>query len=97
MSLKKSTNPFYVLLIPAGAGVRRHGVRLRLHGLQEVNATHAARHAPSKRGTRSFDMAATTTATRLCCGELAVLGVLTVGRDWRPISWWTSRRGLARD
>ena len=86
MSIKKWKNPFYALLIPAGAAFCLTGFAYGLMAFQEVNAGRSAIEQTADHPLFLWLQAHGTSAMLI---ELAVLAVLTVGAIGTD-SWWMS-------
>lgn len=84
MSAKKWKNPFYTLLIPAGAAFCVTGFAYGFMAFQEVNAARATVEKTVDHPLFVWLNAHGTTAMLI---ELAVLAVLTVGAIGTD-SWW---------
>ncbi len=84
MSLDKWKNPFYTLLIPAGAAFCVTGFAYGLMAFQEVNAGRAAIEQTADHPLFQWLEAHGMTAMLI---ELAILAVLTLGAIGTD-SWW---------
>lgn len=85
MSLKKWKNPFYTLLIPAGAAFCITGFAYGLMAFQQVNAGRDLSQETTEHPLYQWLQAHGSTAMLI---ELAVLAVLTIGA-MATDNWWT--------
>jgi len=85
---KKWKNPFYTLLIPAGAAFCLTGFAYGMMAFQQVNAARAAIEQTADHPLFRWLETHGTTAMLI---ELAVLTVLTVGAIGTD-SWWMEER-----
>ena len=85
MSAKKWKNPFYVLLIPAGAAFCLTAIAYGMMAFQQVNAGRAS---AEKFADHPLFVWLDYHGTTALLVELAVLAVLTVGAIGAD-SWWT--------